>query len=68
MEKSCRKCVTKASPKPLFYFGIAQNNHCMQEILLKIRYYGRGYQKALRKLTLFFLTNPVPFGGQSYQK
>ena len=26
------------------------------------------YQKALRKLTLFFLTNPVPFNGQSYQK
>ena len=68
MEKSCRKCVTKASPKPLFYFGIAQNNHRMQQILLKIKYYGRGYQKALRKLTLFFLTNPVPFGGQSYQK
>ena len=27
-----------------------------------------GYQKALKKLTLFFLSNPVPFNGQSYQK
>ena len=27
-----------------------------------------GYQKALKKLTLFFPLNPVPFNGQSYQK
>ena len=26
------------------------------------------YQKALKKSTLFFLPNPVPFNGQSYQK
>ena len=26
------------------------------------------YQKALKKLTLFFLLNPVPFNGQNYQK
>ena len=26
------------------------------------------YQKALKKFTLFFLSNPVPFNGQSYQK
>ena len=26
------------------------------------------YQKDLKKLTLFFLSNPVPFNGQSYQK
>ena len=26
------------------------------------------YQKPLKKLTLFFLSNPVPFNGQSYQK
>ena len=68
MEKSCRKCATKASPKPLFYFRLTQNINCMQKILLKIRYYGRGYQKALKKLTLVFLANPVPFSGQSYQK
>ena len=28
----------------------------------------KDYQKALRNLTLFFLSNPVPFKGQSYQK
>ena len=26
------------------------------------------YQKALKKLTSFFLLKPVPFNGQSYQK
>ena len=26
------------------------------------------YQKALKKLTLFFLFNPVTFNGQNYQK
>ena len=26
------------------------------------------HQKALKKSTLFFLANPVPFNGQSYQK
>ena len=26
------------------------------------------YQKALKKLTLFFLSNPVLFNGQNYQK
>ena len=26
------------------------------------------YQKAFKKLNLFFLSNPVPFNGQSYQK
>ena len=26
------------------------------------------YQKALKKLTLFFLSNPVSFNGQNYQK
>ena len=40
----------------------------MQEILLKVRYYGRGYQKALKKLTLFFLANPDRFSGQTYPK
>ena len=28
----------------------------------------RGLPKSLKKSTLFFLLNPVPFNGQSYQK
>ena len=40
----------------------------MKEILLKVRYFERGLLKSLKKLNLFFLSNPVPFNGQSYQK
>ena len=41
----------------------------MQEVLLKIRYFERGLSKSRKKkLSLFFLSNPVPFNGQSYQK
>ena len=70
MEKLCRKCALKASPRPLFYFGKQPKTDiaCMQEILLKIRYFERDYQKPLKKLTLFFLSNPVPFNGPSHQK
>ena len=39
----------------------------MQEILLKIRYFDRGLSKSLKKVN-FFLSDPVPFNGQNYQK
>ena len=41
----------------------------MQKHFLRIRYFERGLSKSLKKmLTLFFLSNPVPFNGQNYQK
>ena len=40
----------------------------MQEIILEIRYFESGLLKSLKKLTLFFLSNSVPFKGQSYRK
>ena len=40
----------------------------MQEILFKIRYFERGLSKSLKKIILFFLSNPVSFNGQNYQK
>ena len=40
----------------------------MQKILFKIRYFKEDYQKALKKLILLFLSNPVPFNRQNYQK
>ena len=49
-----------------------QNSHCMQEVLLKIRYFERGLSKTLSRglsrSPLFFLPNPVSFNIQSYQK
>ena len=38
----------------------------MQEILLKIRHFER--RSKTFKLTLFFLSNPVPSNRQSYEK
>ena len=40
----------------------------MQEILLRVRYFERGLETALKKVTLVFLLNPVPFNRQNYQK
>ena len=40
----------------------------MQEIILRIKYFERGLSKIFKKLTLFFLSNPVPFNEQSYKK
>ena len=41
----------------------------MQEIIFQIRYFERGLSKSLKKkLTLFFVSNTVPFNVQSYQK
>ena len=41
----------------------------MQEILLKIRYFERIIKKPEEsQLYIFFLSNPVPFSKQNYQK
>ena len=40
----------------------------MQEILFKISYFERGLSKKIEKVNFFFLSNPVPFNGQNYQK
>ena len=40
----------------------------MQEILLKIRHFERGLSKSLKNVNFIFLSNPVPFNGQNYQK
>ena len=40
----------------------------MQEIVLKVRYFERGLSKCLKKGNFFFLSNPVPFNRQIYQK
>ena len=66
MKKSCRKCASKASPRllllnnpkqPLYGRNFFKNNILKED-----------YQKALKKLTLFFLLNPVLFNRQCYKK
>ena len=39
-----------------------------KKLFLKQDILKEDYQKALKKLNLFFLSNPVPFNGQTYQK
>ena len=40
----------------------------MQEIIFEIKYFERGLSKTFKKLAFFFLSNPVPFNWQNYQK
>ena len=40
----------------------------MHETIFKIRYFKRGLSKNLRKVNFVFLSNPVPFNGQDYEK
>ena len=58
----------KLAPDPFFILENKPKQPCMQEILVKIRYFERGLSKILKKLTLFFLSKPVSSNGQSYQK
>ena len=60
---------TKSLSQTPFYFGkqpktaIACKKFFQKQDVLK-----GDDQKPLKKLTLFFLSNPVPFNGQYYQK
>ena len=56
VEKSFRKHAPKASPRPfLSLVNTSKHNHCMQEIVLKIRCFERGFSKSPKKLNFFFL-------------
>ena len=68
MEKACRKCAPKASPRPFLNFAIYAKATIACKKFLQIDILKEDYQKALKKLTLFFLSNTDPFNGQSYQK
>ena len=65
MEKSCGKLARKASPNP---FLILVNNP--KQLLHAINYFKnkmfwkRVIKRPLKKLTLYFLLNPVHFNGQ----
>ena len=40
----------------------------MQEIILKVRSLKEDYEKALKKVTSFFFSSPVPINRQNYKK
>ena len=69
MEKSCRKCAPKSSPRPFFTFGkYLKTAIACKKLFQKYDILKEDYQKALKKSILFFLPNPISFIGQSYQK
>ena len=45
-----------------------QNNHYIQEVVLKIRYFGRELSKWLKNDNFIFILNLVSFNGQDYEK
>ena len=69
MEKWCRKCAPKGSPRPFFYFYKQPKTAiACKKFFYQLRFLKEYYQKPLKKLTLFFLSNPVPSNGKSYKK
>ena len=62
MKNLCRKCAPNASPRPHFFLGKQpKKGQCMQEILLKIRYFERGLSKTFKKVNFIFSFQPCPF-------
>ena len=41
-----------------------QNSHCMHKNILKVSYFERGLSNSLKKVTSFFLLNPILFNRQ----
>ena len=48
-------------PDPFLISVITQNSHCMQEILLKIRFFEKGLSKSFKKVNFIFSFEPSPF-------
>ena len=62
MERSCRKCTPKASPRPLFNLGkYPKTATACKKFFLKKDILKEDYQKALKKLTLLFSFEPNTF-------
>ena len=67
MEKSCRNYTPKASPRTLHYFDKKPKVAIAYK---KLRCFEKGLSKNLyqEKLNLFFLSNPISFSKQDYEK
>ena len=62
MEESCRKFASKASPRPLFYFGKQPKSAiAYKKFFLRIIYFGRGLSKTFKKVNFIFSFEPSPF-------
>ena len=68
MEYQIKNIFTEKSCRPLIILLNNPNSHCMQETILKVRYFERGLSKSHKKVTFFLLLSPVSFNRQNYQK
>ena len=60
MEKSCKKCAPKASPRPLFYFGKQPKTAiACKKFFLKLDI-ERGLSKISKKVNFIFSFQPSP--------
>ena len=68
MEKSCRNYALKSSPWPLLNFvKQLKTTIACKKLICKWDILKEDYQKASKKLTLFFLSNPISFNKQDHE-
>ena len=67
MEKSCRNVHQKLVLDPLLILVINPKHPLHARNSFENNILKKDCQKALKKLTLFFLLSPVSFNGQNYQ-
>ena len=65
MEKSSENVHQKLVPDPFIYFGKQPKTLLHAINSFKIKNFERWLSKTFKKITLFLLSNPVPFNGQS---
>ena len=68
MENLCRKCAPKASLKNTISILVNKTAIACKKFFQKQDILKKDYQKALRMLILFYLSNPVSFNRQDYEK
>ena len=61
MEKSCRKCAQKASPRLLLILVNNQKQPLYARNSFKIRHFERGLSKNLKQVNFIFSFEPSPF-------
>ena len=67
MEKSSRKYALKSSPRPFLILVINPKQPFHARNSFKNKIWKEDHLKNVKKLTLLFLSNPVPFNGQDYK-
>ena len=68
MENHAENVHQKLFPDPFFILVNNPKQPLHTRNFFKNKIFWKDYQKPFKKLTLFFLSNPVPFNGQSCQK